>query len=94
MPILRIKARFRRRRRTSDASGNPRTGRAPQTHHAAPSEPRANDQKASADANWQAIVKQLLATPSNREPYGPRPDTEYNWARRLRMHINRPPRRS
>jgi hypothetical protein len=63
MPTLRIKARFRRRRRTSE------------------------------DPTWKAIVEQLLATPSNREPFEARPDTEYKWARRLGMHINRPRRR-
>jgi hypothetical protein len=63
MPPLRIKALFRRRRRTSE------------------------------DPTWQAIVEQLVATRSNREPYEARPDTEYNWARRLGMHINRPRKR-
>jgi hypothetical protein len=45
-----------------------------------------------ADPAWQAIVEQLLATASNREPYEARPDTEHNWARRLGMHVNRPPK--
>jgi hypothetical protein len=49
--------------------------------------------RTSEDPTWTAIVEQLLATKSNREPYEARPDTEYKWARRLGMHINRPPMR-
>lgn len=48
---------------------------------------------ASLDASWEAIVAQLRATPAEGradEPAAP----EYAWARRLGMHINRPPKRS
>lgn len=44
------------------------------------------------EAAWEAIVAQLRATPSEGhadEPGAP----EYAWARKLGMHINRPPKR-
>jgi hypothetical protein len=46
-----------------------------------------------ADATWEALVEQLLATPSDPKPYEAEPDNEYAWARRLGMHINRAPKR-
>lgn len=84
MPTLRINARFRRRPRTLDSARGPRTG---------PRVPRVDTPTSAADAGWQAIVEQLRAIPSNSEPYEAWPDTEYKWARRLGMHINRPPKR-
>lgn len=47
--------------------------------------------RAALDATWEAIVAQLLATPSDRQPHQAQPEREYAFARRLGMHINRPP---
>lgn len=42
------------------------------------------------DTAWEAIVEQLSGPALGRS--AARPDTEYAWARRLSMHINRPPK--
>lgn len=47
---------------------------------------------ASTDAAWQALVEQLLTTPSQQDPDEPE-HPEYEWARKLGWHINRPPKR-
>ena len=44
------------------------------------------------DTSWEAIVEQLRATPSDGEPDQP-PESDYAWAGRLGMHINRRPKR-
>lgn len=55
--------------------------------------PPLDENGATVPANlaWEAIVEQLSASASTRA--GAPPDTEYAWARRLGMHINRPPKR-
>jgi hypothetical protein len=89
MPTLRIKTRPRCPRTPAAARG-PRTGPAVEVQSPPPDVGTAT---APADATWQAIVEQLLATPSDHEPYEAPADTEYAWARRLGMHINRSPKR-
>jgi hypothetical protein len=90
VPTLRITTRYRRRSRTPAAAGSPRTGPVVQTQSASP---RVATLKPPADATWQAIVEQLLASPPDHEPYEAPAETEAAWARRLGMHINRPPKR-
>lgn len=93
MPTLRIKTRYRRRSHTPAAAGSPRTGPVVQTQSAPPPVPRVGTLNPPADATWQAIVEQLLATPPDHEPYEAPTDIEYAWARRMGMHINRPSKR-
>jgi hypothetical protein len=92
MPTLRIKTRHRRGPRTLAGALTPRIGPAVQAQSPPPPDARTLTTP-PADATWQAIVEQLLAAPSDPEPSEAQPDTEYAWARRMGMHINRPPKR-
>jgi len=91
MPTLRIKM-LHRRPRTPGRARSPRTGPTVQAQ-SPPPVPHLGTLTPPADATWQAIVEQLLATPSEREPYKALRANECAWARSLGMHINRLPRR-
>ena len=86
---MRIKTLVSRRLPLLGEARRPRTAAAVR----AQSSPLVAPDSPPADARWQAIVAQLLATPSDPEPFQAWPDSEYAFARRLGIHINRAPRR-
>lgn len=55
--------------------------------------PDARSVTARTEGAWQAIVEQLLATPAHDHPDEAQLAPEYAWARKLGVHINRPPKR-
>lgn len=90
MRTPRLKPWPRRRPPIQSAAGSADT---PRGVHTQPPPLAVSSLTAPADAAWEAIVEQLLGTPSRHEAYEAQPDTEYAWAQRLGMHINRAPRR-
>lgn len=70
-----------------------RTPHVPRGNADAAAAPEVVPSHASLDASWEAIVRQLRASPAERHANELDPP-EYEWARRLGMHINRPPKRS
>lgn len=70
-----------------------RTPQGPRGSADAAATPESVPPHAPLDVSWEAIVAQLRATPAEGHANEPDPP-EYEWARKLGVHINRPPRRS